>query len=91
MEESAVETMSNEELYQKELEKNGSKVYKIELTCAELEFIKDVLMGINEWEQHIDGIFDSSHQFERGLERIFPDDLANKIFQQYHDEDGNYR
>ncbi len=51
----------------KKLEENGSKVYEIKLTCAELEFIKDVLMGINEWECWIDGHFNSRHMFERGL------------------------
>ena len=91
MEESTVETMSTEELYQKELEKNGSKVYQIELTGAELEFIKDVLMGVNEWENAIDGFFGSSQEFERGFERICPDDLADKIFKQYRDEDGKLR
>lgn len=91
MEESTVETMSNAELYQRELEKNGSKTYKIELTCAELEFIKDVLMGVNEWENAIDGFFGSSQEFERGFERICPYDLSNKIFQQYRDENGELR
>jgi hypothetical protein len=92
MEELTAETMSSEELsYQMELEKNGKKKYKIELTCAELEFIKDVLMGVNKWEQHTTGIFNASHEFERGLEQICADDLADKIFQQYRDEDGKLR
>ena len=80
----------NEE-HPKTLEENGSKVYEIKLTCAELEFIKDVLMGINEWECRIDGHFNSRHMFERGLERIHPEELADKIFEQFYDENGEYK
>lgn len=75
----------------KELEEKGGKKYKIELTCAELEFIKDILNGINEWMQYLHAHFHSTFEFERGLERIRPDDLADKIFKQYYDEDGNLR
>lgn len=85
------EILYSEELLIKKLKENGNKTYQIELNCAELEFIKDVLMGINTWTEHVSGIFNSQHQFDRGLENIFPDDLAEKIFKQFCDEDGNYR
>ncbi len=83
--------MSRCESFYKTLEENGSKTYKIELTCAELEFIKDILMGINDLQQRLNGEFNSRYMFERGLERIDPDDLAEKIFKQFYDEDGKYR
>lgn len=79
------------EEYIKKLEENGSKVYQIKLTCAELEFIKDFLSGINDFMQYLHSHFHSTFEFERGLEKIRPDDLAEKIFQQFYDEDGNYR
>ena len=87
--------MSNQDAYIKDLEENGSKVYQIELTCAELEFVKDMLMGIDEWMRHITGDFRSYPQpcieFKRGLERIRPEKLADKIFKQFYDEYGEYR
>ena len=91
MKKSTVEILDSEELLIRKIKENGNKTYQIELTCAELEFIKDVLMGINEWTQWATGIFNAQHQFDRGLENIFPDDLAEKIFKQFCDEDGNYR
>ena len=89
--------MSNQEKWVQELQEKGGKTYKIELTCAELEFIKDVLPGLDEFMEYVTGHFKltcqskSNFEFERGLERIHPDDLADKIFKQFYDEDGNYR
>ncbi len=91
MKKPTVEILDSEELLIRKIKGVGNKTYQIELTCAELESIKDVLMGINAWTEHVSGIFNAQHQFDRGLENIFPDDLAKKIFKQFCDEDGNYR
>ena len=78
------------EEYDKQLQEKGGKMYKIELTCAELEFIKDFLSGINDFMQYLHAHFHSTFEFERGLEKIRPDDLADKIFTQYHNGDGDF-
>lgn len=82
------------ETWIKDLEEKGGKTYRIELTCAELEFIRDVLIGLYQFEQFVNGNLrlcpNSKIEYERGLEQIRPDDLANKIFRQYHDGDGDF-
>ncbi len=83
--------MSRYESFYKELEEKGSKTYRIELTCAELEFIKDLLMAINPFMENLNGYVKSRFLFKRGLEQIDPDELADKIFKQYYDENGELR
>ena len=84
--------MSLYESSYQELKEKGSKTYQIELTCAELEFIKDVLIGINDFENRLNGYQDDPrNMFVRGFEQIYPDELADKIFEQCVDDDGEYR
>ena len=78
-----------------EFEINRSKTYQIELTCAELEFIKNMLRGLTPFMESLNGFRESRYlnglYFEILLERIYPDTLAEKIFKQYVDEDGKLR
>ena len=48
-------------------------------------------MGLDKFMPSVTGHFHSAVEFERGLERIHPQQLAEKIFQQFYDEDGKLR
>ena len=78
------EKMSPQELAAKELEKNGSKVYQISLTCEELEIIRHVLGACREF-------FDFLNSTETVKTKVDFGYLENKVFQQFYDEDGKLR
>ena len=73
-----------EETWIEKLEKNRNKVYKISLTCEELEIIRHVLGACNEF-------FDFLGNTETVKTSVDFDHLANRVFQQFYDEDGEYR
>jgi len=68
--------------------KESEKEYQITLTLNELEFIRRLLTGFDEFIEYINFFGDVAKIWVSGID---PGDLANKLFKQYYDENGELR
>ena len=64
------------------------KEYQIKLKAFELNFIRDVLCGLDEMMSYAEMHYKENCTFVRENHDIQPYYLADKIYGQYHDDDG---